>query len=326
MKTRITSTFLATMALSGSLIACGGGGDDGNTDGNDDVVVEGDPNPYVMDSVNVPTTNAEASSADFGLDLNGDGGVDNQLGRVLATLKMSNIDAQAALDEAVATGSIILLGDMTTTSFDAASGAGFSIYIGDAPGTDPCTDPLDVTTCGLHLNGSTTFDIKAGTPTNGTVAGSFAGGTFTGGPGTLNLQIALSSGSPIDIALQDARAKITDITATTITQGVIGGSVLKTDIDSKILPAVADLITPIVTEECAPAGGQCNCTAGGSAETVLGLFDADNNCEVTLAEIQSNAIITSLLAPDIDTDGDDVEDAVSLGASITAVGAVFTKP
>lgn len=323
MKTRLTTTFLASMALSGSLIACGGSSDDGD-DTDDNVTVEGDPHPYVMDSVSVPTTNAQAN--EIGLDLNGDGGVDNQLGRVLATLKMSNIDAQAALDEAVATGSIILLGDMTTTGFDSATGAGFSIYIGDNPGTAPCTDPLDLATCGLHLDGSTTFDIKAGTPTDGTVAGNFVGGTFTGGPGQLNLQIALSSGSPIDITLQGARAKITDITETTIADGIIAGSVLKTDIDTKILPAVVDLIAPIVADECAPDVGGCNCTAGGSAETVLGLFDADNSCDVTLAEIQSNAIITSLLAPDIDTDDDGEEDAVSLGAGITAVGAVYTHP
>lgn len=318
MKLRPTVSFLATLALSSSLIACGGG-DDGNTD-TDDVVVEGDPHPYVIDFINTDND---------GEDVDGDGTKDNQLGQVIATLESEavGIEVSSTLTAAVDDGSIILLADMTTTNFTDATGAGFTIYIGDNPGTEPCTDPEDPATCRQHFDGSTTFDIMAGSPTDGQVAGSFSSSGFFGDDGTLNLQITLSPGAdPISVHLVNAIARLQQIDETGIMEGNIAGAIPEDDINNEILPAVVDLITDLVAEDCAPDDGGCNCTPDSGGETALGFFDGDDDCAVTLEEIQNNALIGSLLAPETDTNADGVKDALSMGVGINAVGADFVKP
>src|SRR5262245_39525082 len=97
----------ASLSLSLSLVACGG--DDSN------VVPEGEHYHYVTNQLLVPTTNTQAR--EYGLDLNGDKQVDNQLGMVLSTLGSMGFDIQATIDEAVAEGSIILLLDVQTKDF-----------------------------------------------------------------------------------------------------------------------------------------------------------------------------------------------------------------
>jgi hypothetical protein len=318
MKLRPTVSFLASITLSASLIACGGGDDgDGNTD---DVVVEGDPHPYVIDTI---STDSE------GEDVDGDGTKDNQLGQVIATLESEavGIPVSATLTSAVDEGSIILLADMTTTNFTDATGAGFTIFIGDNPGTAPCTDPEDPATCRQHLDGSTTFDIKADSPTDGTVPGSFSSSGFFGDDGLLNLQIALAEGSdPINVRLVNAIARLQQIDETGIMEGTIAGAIPEEDINGEILPAVVDLVAGLVETDCAPDAGGCNCMADSGGDVALGFFDADDDCAVTLEEIQNNALIGSLLAPETDTDGDGTKDALSMGVGITAVGAVFDNP
>lgn len=328
MKFRATSlSILATLsmagAISGSLIACGGGDDDGNTD----VVAEGDHYHYVVDTVTVPQTQAQQSM--YGLDLNGDGSVNNQLGAVLSTLAGQGINAQESLTASVNDGTIILLGDVQTSAFTSATGAGFKVYLGDNPTPAPCTDVANPATCGKHLDGSGSFDISSTSSTDGGVVGNFVNGTFNGGPGKISLQIALQAGSPIDIDLVGARSKLTGVSATGITSGIIAGGILKTDIDTKILPAVAGFITPLLAE-CDGTGttpDACGCgEEQDSARTVLALLDANNDCEITLTEIQTNGLISSLLAPDVDLDGDGTFESVSMGVGMSAVAATYDQP
>src|SRR4051812_49339149 len=54
---------------------------------------------YAMDSLLVPMNNSQAR--DFGMDINGDGTVDNQLGMVLATLQSMGFELQAATTTSV---------------------------------------------------------------------------------------------------------------------------------------------------------------------------------------------------------------------------------
>src|SRR5678815_3449996 len=102
-------SLLAAAALVPSLLAACGGDDEGN------VVPEGEHYHYVANKVFVPTTNTQAR--EYGLDLNKDGTVDNQLGMVLSTLGSMGFDIQTTIDKAVAEGNIILLADFQTKDF-----------------------------------------------------------------------------------------------------------------------------------------------------------------------------------------------------------------
>ncbi|MCA9678520.1 MAG: hypothetical protein H6708_17245 [Kofleriaceae bacterium] len=320
---RSTISVLATAALSLGLVACGGGGGDDD----DDVQPTGDHYHYVVDSVTIPLDSTSATA--LGMDLDGDGTVDNQLGNILSALIQAggqSLDLQGSIDTSVLQGDILLLADLQTTDLSAASAVGFSLYLGTNPNPAPCTDPNDITTCGQHLNGDATFDVDPSQPTGARVVGTIAGGTFNGGPGDLGLQIALSAGSPINLRLVNARARVTGITGTDLGNSIVAGAVPDENIQNDVIPAVHTTVSNVIADDCTGSGTDCGCTADSTGLTVLGIFDDDGDCTVTLDEIRMNSLIVTLLRPDVDTDGDGTNDALSVGVGATAIGATYTQP
>jgi hypothetical protein len=318
---------LAAVLMPMSLVACGG--DDGGN-----VVPEGTHYHYVANNVYVPTSNTQAR--EYGLDLNADGTVDNQLGMVLSTLAGMGFDIQATIDTAVAEGSIILLADFQTKDFMNTTAAGVQVYLGENPTPAACTgtemyDPVAKTGCKHHLDGSGSFSISASSPENAALGGKIVNGTFTGGPGDLSLQIALGGTTAIKLDLIGARAKASSISETMIGSGttggiVFGGAVTKEDIDTKVIPAIQAQLVPIISEDCPGtdpnATPACACMADSTGKTILGLFDTNpKDCKVTVEEIKTNSLIVSLLAPDVTVNG---KMALSLGIKATAVKATYT--
>lgn len=322
------SSLLAAAVLP-SLVACGGDEGGGN------IVPEGEHYSYVANKVLVPTTNTQAR--EYGLDLNADGTVDNQLGMVLSTLGSMGFDIQATLDEALAVGDIVLLVDFQTKDFANTAAAGIQVFLGDTATVMPpaCNmgemwNETTKTGCGHHLGGTGSFTIAANSPTNAALGGKIVGGTFTGGPGNLTLEIALGGTEGIQLDLIGARAKGTGLSADglgTATSGgvVLGGAITKTDIDTKIIPAIQAQLVPVIAADCTALSTPpaCGCMDGSTGKTVLGLFDADKNCSVTVEEIATNSLIVSLLAPDVTIDG---KPALSLGIKATATKGTFTLP
>lgn len=318
---RSTVLFLGSIASAG-LLACG---DDGGSGGGVDP--SGTDNTYVVSQVAIPETPAQATA--LGLDIDGisNDGIDNNLGTLLASIGSvaSGLDLQGSLDESVDTGSIILLTNVKAKALDNASRVGMWVYVGANP-TPPACDGAGDTTCRKHLTGSATFEIDDSAGTDGFLAGNIMAGKFTGGPGTVTLQIALS-GAPIELPLQLARAEI-NVSANGIASGSkIGGAIAKSDLDSKVYPAIHTTVNDLLVRDCGPTprtGADCGCGSGSTGSSILGFLDNDNNCDVTVAEV--SATIDSLLTLDIDLDGNDQNDAVSLGVGVTAVKGAFTVP
>ncbi len=303
---------------------------------------------YVANQVNVPTNNTQARA--YGLDLNNDGTVDNQLGMVLGTLSSMGFDIQGNINTSVADGGIIVLVDFQTKDFNSTAAAGIQAYLGANPNPPACNGSAD-TTCQHHLTGTATFDIASGSPSNAALAGKIVSGTFTGGPGDLALQIAIGGQTPIELDLIGAKAKASMISATGIgattnpntatasSQGgvVLGGAITQDDLNTKIIPQIQQQLGPIILRDCcgastSPGGATCNpngnppcgCTDGSTGKTILGLFDTSpKDCTVSVMEIQNNSLIMSLLAPDVTING---KMALSLGINVTAVGATVTPP
>ena len=314
------------------LIACGGGGEDQPTP-------EGPHYAYVASQLFVPTNNNQAR--EFGLDLNADKTVDNQLGMVLGTLAGQGFDVQGTIDEAIAEASIILLADFQTTSFSSTAGAGLQIKLGDmetplacntgeeyacklANGTECKSTDTGCTCsgCGRHLTNGT-FTIDANSPDNAAVAGKIVNGTFTGGPGDITLKIALGSAAGIELDLIGARAKATGLSEAGMESVIIAGALTKEDLDGKVIPAIHGQIAPIITEDCPnnPPAADCGCVAGSTGKTVLNLFDTmPKDCSVTIDEIKNNTLIQSLLAPDVTING---KMALSLGIKAKTVKGTF---
>ena len=330
----MASIRLLFVALALPLVACGGGGEDQPTP-------EGPHYGYVASRLFVPTNNNQAR--EYGLDLNNDKTVDNQLGMVLGTLAGQGFDVQGTIDKAVAEASIIILADFQTTSFTSAGGAGLSIKLGTSPTPAACntgemylcknaqnmecdsgTAGCTCSGCGRHLtNGN--FQIDANSPQNAAVAGKVVNGTFTGGPGDITLKIALGSAMGISLDLIGARAKASGMTEAGIESIIVAGALTKDDLDNKVIPAIHAQIAPIIADDCPnPAAADCGCTTGSTGKTILNLFDTmPKNCMVTVEEIKNNTLIQSLLAPDVTIDG---KMALSLGIKATAVKGTFPLP
>jgi hypothetical protein len=326
-------SLLLSALIPTSLFACGGG--------SDTIVPEGTHYHYVANKVLVPTNNNQ--SREYGLDLNGDGTADNQLGMVLGTLAGMGFDIQGTIDKAILAGDIILLADFQTKDFTNAGASGIQVFLGANPQPTACNTgemvsctsatPAVCTGCGHHLDGSGMFSIDANSPQNAALAGSIMGGQFTGGPGDLTLEVALGGTNPIVLDLIGARTKATGITdsaigtvaGNTITDGIVfAGAVTKDDINNKVIPAVQTQLVPTITRDCTmlnnPPG--CGCADGSTGKTILNLFDTTpKDCMVTVMEIQNNSLIMSLLAPDVQVDG---KMALSLGVKAAAVKATYT--
>lgn len=289
------------------LVACGG----------DDL--EGPIRPYVVSEASVPTSNPQAT--EFGLDLNGDKVVDNQLGAVLAALTSQGFNVQGAVTTAINEGSIILLAEFQSKDFS-SGGAALSVKLGDMPMPAACTGTTD-TVCRHHLDGSGSFAVAAGSPQNAAVEGKLVGGTFNGGPGDIALEIALGA-APIQLDLIGARAKASAISETGIDSLVVGGALTIDDLNTKVIPAIHAQIAPLVKADCpgtTPPG--CGCTASSTGATILNLFDtAPKDCTITVEEIATNTLIKSLLAPDVTIEG---KMALSLGLKVKAVKATIRQ-
>jgi hypothetical protein len=335
-------TFLLAAVVPLTLAACGGGG------GGGEPTPVGTHYHYVANKIYVPTNNTEARS--YGLDLDGNGTVDNQLGMVLGTLSGMGFDIQGTIDKSVAEGDIDLLADFQTQDFMNTAAAGVQVFLGDNAQPAACNSgemyTCDTSTppvcsgCGHQLSGSASFGISADSPTNTALSGPIVNGTFKGGPGDLGLAIAIGGTTPVHLDLIGARASGSGITATAIgtatTGGIVfGGAVTQDDLNNNVIPAIQMELGPLIQRDCcglstSPGGTTCDpsanpscgCTDGSTGKTILGLFDTNpKDCTVSVMEIQTNTLIQSLLAPDVTIEG---KMALSLGIKATAVNATYT--
>ncbi len=328
----------SALALSG-FAACGGSssGDDNQT-----IDPAGTPHTYVVDRVLLPTKSGEGNK--YGLDLDGDGNIDNALGNILSALSSAagsgSLDLQGSIDTSVNQGHIILLTNLKATALDMATGVALEVFVGDPTMVTPpaCSSATD-TVCGNHLKGTGMFVLDPSSPTNTHVVGKIIGGQFTGGPGTVTVEISLSAtvGAPIQLDLVGARAKVPGITATALASdaspGIIAGGVTQDDLNNKVIPAVATTVQAQITRDCDPTMKAtlppCGCKSGSTGATVISLFDkSPMDCMVTQDEIKNNDLIKTLLAPDVmltDSTGAKVA-CLSVGVGVTAVSGTFTVP
>jgi hypothetical protein len=288
---------------------------------------------YVIDHIVVPQTNAAAQQ--LGCDINGDGQIDNQLGKVFAALRQASptIDFQAAEDGAFTRGDVIQLYDieyqpvLTMTQV-----AGLRALLGAHDASDGLSAPAFYMGQG-HFTVTTDAGGMGGVITS-------AAGAF--GPNDAILQLVMfSSDTPMNLPLE--QAVITGTFApTSIQTGKLCGGIDGQYIVSIIIPHIADLFSDIVKQ------------GGSTANTIKSIFDTDHSCDTDTActpqaagpchcisptEVQNNTIVRSLLSPDLDlnpnetnpfaTDPNDPTypfDALSIGVGFTANHATFPLP
>lgn len=280
---------------------------------------------YVIDGYNVPITNQEAMQ--YGLDLDGDGDVDNKIGNVVVTLSTSITNPVSATKAAVDKGTAIFLVDYATTDFTAATDSSVAFFNGLQPSPPPCVNAAD-TVCRGHLAGTGTFTASSA-PVNPPLVGDVENGRFLGGPGQVETMVVLPAGGIVRLHLYGAQVRITTADETRATL-IIAGGVSESDRDTRIYPALRTEATAQIALSCNTAATPpaCGCTpANSSGAAWLSLFDGRDgtapNCSISPAEITMGAAASGLFNSDIMING---MPALSFGYGATAVKATFTNP
>jgi len=273
---------------------------------------------FVIDHAHLPSNNNEARM--YGLDLDGDGSVDNQLGMVVGTFAGMGIPSQPALDHAIDTGAIEILADVEAADLTAGP-ATVALFDGANAMPAPCQGSGD-TVCRKHLAGTATFEVASTSAHDTPLAGSIATTLLDAGPGSVHLR-TMFLGAEADLALIGARIRLSQPSDAHVTAGIIAGGISQGEIDATLIPALQVAATHQIALDCSaltsPPG--CGCADGSTGKTFIGLFDTNQDCVVSNAEVANNSLIKALLAPDMTIDA---MPALSFGVGISAVHAAFT--
>ncbi len=322
--------------------ACGG------TDSGDCTASGGsNKGQYVVNAVMVPTTNAK----DYGIDLNGDTRVNNQLGQIIVTLAGQGLNVQDGVNQALTAGDLILLlGESSSdATFQSDSCATTTLQLGTA---SPMPD----------FSGNGTFTLD-GTQMSASFNGPITAGKFNSAPPattthpvTASVLLPLVAGqTPVPIVLQGAHISYTRSSGGMVTGGQLQGGIKSTDVQLHIVPAVANLLSnKLMTDnpqtstdmqisslfdtggkaDASCAAGTCkNPTDGDGDAARKGMCATKGDNIIDVCEVSTNGLVTNLLAPDVqlfDASGayhpnkdNTMKDSLSVGLGFTAVSAKF---
>lgn len=306
---------------------------------------EGSHHHYVISAIGIPSVPNQADQ--LGLDLSGDGRVDNAIGRAFVMLENSGLSISIATDLGIRTGSVINLIDLQTRDFQTATSAGLQVLAGASPIPDPCPNlpcagacgigelcdsdlrvcfPEGKRACGLHLDGNGQFTTTSVALTNDPVLGATSAGAFAGAGDHLTVQISIDRAlvaqrtPAITIPLLRTQVRITKATEMSIEGGVIAGAV-----PQEGLEALTDSIKSVVrrnltTCERVATPPSCSCLDPTAAAMAAGFDTIIPDCNVTDQEFEAHPALMVLRQPDLAIDG---FAASSFGVGFVAVHAEF---
>jgi hypothetical protein len=167
------------------------------------------------------------------------------------------------------------------------------------------------------------------------VPGTITAGKFSGGPGSVSIQLAFAAGAPpLQVNLKGAKIE-GNVTADGCTNAKVGGGILMSDLLGDVYPALAaTLDVQMNANDCnaltmctAPLSG--NCTSGQC--TLETLIDSNHDGTIVGADI-AGSFIGVMLQPDLDvvagvnnpSNASDPKESVSIGIGFTCVKATFT--
>ncbi len=283
------------------------------------------PFDYIVNSLYIPTTSAEAGT--IGTDLDGDGNIDNKLGSIMALLMSQGTgDPNPALNLDIDQGDLVIPLRLYVDSWSGDATIMLLAYEGEPTTAPPAFDGNDV------------VDIATGSPTDIFMCGPYGNGAVDLGPGQLLIPMPLLS-QTVFVPLQHAEV-IGPVTLTQWTDVMVGGGVTETDIDQVIIPALHAYFSDVISAD--PTGslattlmdlfdGNCTDVGGVCTGVVNGTGDCSDNVAtdpnpITLMELRCNALLNSALAPDVDSDNDGTDDLLSVGFRIQAVSATINTP
>ena len=266
---------------------------------------------FVTNRLMIPITQAQTES--FALNVDGDSkkSPDNKFGNLLTMLAAATpgIDLQASLDQVVTAGQLVSLHVVKADDLLNDPSVSWSIFLGKQAESTP------------NFDGSDKFILDSTASTKSPIVGSLANGHFTGGPGTSQVQMFLLSQS-VEVELIGVRLEV-DLSGEGCTNGKLGGGVTAEEFRGKLLPAIAEGLNQLIIAD------------KNAENTLLKVFDSDNNGTITTQEIETNPLLMLAASPDLDLldasgqfhpNQDGIKDSYSIGLGFTCVPATFNAP
>jgi hypothetical protein len=292
---------------------CGGPGTDGgNPDGPVSMVTGTNHSQLATNNLTLPTT-----SAQYAIDLNGDGQPDNALGKIVASFTTTGLMPQMAVTAAVTAGSDTYLIEEQSSdpTQQSAAGAGVTLALATRPASPPKYDGTD------------TFTVSS-SDTPSQFLGNISNGVFTSNdpatataPVQVTLSLSFIAGQPpLILPVTAGYVQLTNTNG--VVSGQIDGAIKQTDVNITLLPAFAQLMNTEYNDPSTPA----------QTRQTLATFDTDDNGMITVAELMNNPIIESVFAADVQlfqngayapNPANTAKDSLSLGLAFTAVKASF---
>ncbi|HNK46690.1 MAG TPA: hypothetical protein PKI49_08300 [Pseudomonadota bacterium] len=286
--THVQGMFLG--AACGFLLSAAGagcGGDDGTMDPNnmppapvcDAKAVTGTDNKAATDALKLPGVSGNKT---YVYDFDGDNRQENQLKNLINTISLSGLDIQASVNKAVQSGDAIVLMNLKTGDIMKADCA--SVTMGLAKGPAPMAPAP-------KFDGSDTFQMLPDiTPVS--LFGKIDGGKLSTLASKeqrsdkqteqqIQVNLPLGDGKNLPLALHGAHLEgtvVKDGSVIRIKDGVLHGVLAQKDIDDKIVPLVANLLTDMINKD----------PMSDTAKTIIGLFENQNDA-VTKKKCMDNA-------------------------------------
>jgi hypothetical protein len=287
-----------------------------------------------------------ASNMQFAFDENGDGRLDNQYGAIIGALSAQGIDPQGAMNDTVSNGKMILLFDEMAADPTFANTTCAQVEVARAqnqasPAYDGGAFVRDSTAGSSKLAGSivasrTSADI--GRPS--TI------------PPTVKLVFPLGAAAPGDggaTTLPEVPVTVVHVsftnTSSGLTMGQLNGFISSTDVQTKLIPAIAVSLTAMVAADPGSmrsmqflaifdTGGDADPACPGTCKNPDASCATSGDNIISTCEVASNQIVKNIFTPDIQmfSNGGTVyapnpanaqKDSVSIGFGFTAAKASF---
>lgn len=298
-----------------TLAACGDEPDPCDAPVRTAVDLAGDRHHFVVDVIDVPSSQSEAEMLALDLDRDEWDRPDNKLGSVLGILgSFGDQDLDGEVAELMAAGEMLHLIEVQATSLEGADGVGVVIR----HGVDLDGDPDD------DFSGEETFAVDDSV-TPGVLTGRIVDGIVSVEMGTAPIAVTFPGlEEPFLLRLVGARLEA-QVTESGLSGRIAGGLPVE-EIDGTLIPAMTEGLGRIVARDC-PEG---SCEPESFGELLLLQFDEDADGTIAEAELASASLTRSLLEPDLDlfdATGDYVpscdgaKDVLSVGIGFRAVPA-----
>jgi len=283
---------------------------------------------YIADEVILARDENEAQY--IGVDLNGDGSINNAFGAIAGAIPPDAGDFNSEINKAIINGEFIFLGRLHVSNWPSDEIVTAQVFPGN--GT------LDATEDNLTGSGETIID--PGTDRSLHLCGELNENMLSTCPGFLQVPIYFLMETKV-FPLEKARMVSTDqVTSSVWREMNIGGGLTQESIDNFLLPGLLIYLNLVTIDNPeSPTGNfvlnfvdaRCSKSYSGCEDVVNEEGDCSKWTEdpddppLTMTELKCNMLIRNITELDWDSTGDGEPDLLSFGMRIRAISVTITN-